>query len=199
MTAAPERPGLRERKKAGTRAAIRHHALRLFAEQGFDATSVEQIAAAAEVSDRTVFRYFPTKEALVTVDDYDELIAGAVGRQPAALGPVAALREAFREVLGGLGDEELTAKRERQTLVLSVPSLWAASLPNITGTKETLTGLVAGRLGKPRDAARVRALAGAVFGVLLTVWLDWADDPALDAVAALDAALAELEKGFEAA
>jgi transcriptional regulator GlxA family with amidase domain len=55
------RPGLRERKKTKTRAAIREHALRLFREQGYEATTVEQIAEAAEVSHSTFFRYFPTK------------------------------------------------------------------------------------------------------------------------------------------
>ena len=185
-----ERPGLRERKKAGTRTAIQRHAVRLFGEQGYDATSVEQIAEAAGVSHRTVFRYFPTKESLVTTDDVGERLAAACRDQPASLGPVAALRGALRTVLADL---DVAAKRDRQALVLGVPALWAASLPSVTATKRVLDELVAERLDRPVTDPRVRALAGAVFGVLLSVWLDWAADPELDAAAVLDAALAELD------
>ncbi|MET9344694.1 TetR family transcriptional regulator [Nonomuraea sp. NPDC003804] len=192
----PEAPGLRERKKADTRAAIQRHALRLFREQGYDATSIEQIAQAADVSHRTVFRYFPTKEALVTLDDYDTLIAAAYAAQPAELGPVTALRNALRAVLTGVTDADIAAKRERQALVLSVPSLWAASLANITRTKQTLTDLVAARLDRPPYDDRVRAVSGAVFGILLSTWLDWAHDPGMDAPASLDRALAHLESSL---
>src|SRR6201987_5695157 len=97
-TVSQDRPcGLRERKKARTRAAIREHALRLFREQGYQATTVEQIAAAAEVSPSTFFRYFPTKEDLVLQDDLDARIAEALIRQPKELGPIAALRAGMRE------------------------------------------------------------------------------------------------------
>src|SRR5262252_2552636 len=67
-------PGLRERKKQKTRWAIQEHALRLIAEQGYDATTVDQIAAAAEISPSTFFRYFPTKEDLIIEDEYDAVL-----------------------------------------------------------------------------------------------------------------------------
>src|SRR5271154_4796427 len=98
MTGMTEEPGssggLRERKKARTRAAIREHALRLFREQGYDATTVDQIADAADVSPSTFFRYFPTKEDVVLQDDVDVLALGAFEAQPAGLTPVAAFRAA---------------------------------------------------------------------------------------------------------
>src|SRR5574337_1236534 len=92
-------PGLRERKKAKTRAAIQGHALRLFREQGYEATTVEQIAAAAEVSPSTFFRYFSTKEDVVLYDDLDPLLIAAFAAQPAELSPIQAMRGALQRVL----------------------------------------------------------------------------------------------------
>lgn len=181
-------PGLRERKKARTRAAIQEHAIRLFHAQGYDATSVEQIAAAAEVSPSTVSRYFPAKEDLVVGDAYDTLSA-AVAAQPPGLSAIQALRGA----VAGLPAGELGAQRERVLLVLSVPALWGASLDHLTGTLRALTGLVAAREGRARDDAEVRTVAGAVFGVLLEVLFRWAGDPGLDLPAELDRALGRLE------
>src|SRR5689334_8446368 len=110
--AAGPRPGLRERKKARTRAAIREHALRLFREQGYDATTVEQIAEAAEVSPSTFFRYFPTKEDVVLQDDMELLWMDGFLAQPADMGPIAALRAAVRAAFDGMGPEELAQLRE---------------------------------------------------------------------------------------
>ena len=76
-------PDWRQRKKAATRERIRGSALRLFREQGYDATTVEQIAAAAGVSHMTFFRYFPTKEDVALSDSYDPMIAALLEQTPA--------------------------------------------------------------------------------------------------------------------
>src|SRR5580658_7965425 len=118
MTSVSETPpgarpvGLRERKKARTRAAIREHALRLFREQGYDATTVEQIAEAAEVSPSTFFRYFPTKEDVVLQDDMELLWMDVFLGQPSGMGPIAALRAGIRAAFDGMGAAELAQLRE---------------------------------------------------------------------------------------
>src|SRR4029450_10969347 len=88
--------GLRERKKARTKTAIQEHALRVFRGQGYDATTVEQIAEAAEISPSTFFRYFPTKEDVVVWDDYDPMLIEAIRAQPAGLNPIQAIRGGLR-------------------------------------------------------------------------------------------------------
>ena len=107
--------GLRERKKARTRAAIREHALRLFREQGYQATTVEQIAAAAEVSPSTFFRYFPTKEDVVLRDDMDTRMVEAFVRQPLDLSPIAAARAAMREAWSSFTQEDGNSQGGRRS------------------------------------------------------------------------------------
>lgn len=184
--------GLRERKKQRTRVEIQRHALRLFRSDGYDNTTMEQIAEAAGVPPSTVFRYFPTKEDLIGPDDFAERLAEAFDAQPASLGAVAALRGALREVLAEVSASDLEARLERQIFVLSVPRLWTAHLPGIAETSRLLCGLVARRTGRPDTDVTVRATAGAVLGVLLSVWLEWAEDPAMDPVSMLDERLAVL-------
>jgi AcrR family transcriptional regulator len=187
--------GLRERKKAKTRAAIQAHALRLFAAQGYDATTVDQIAEAAEVSQSTFFRYFPTKEDVVLHDRYDPVLLAAFREQPAELGPIAALRGAMRSVFGSLPDEELEQERQRGALVISVPELRARTLDRTAGVLEEFMEAIAARIGRPPDAA-IRNLTGAVFGVCMAVLLTAVEDPAVDYIELMDEALAHLEAGL---
>jgi AcrR family transcriptional regulator len=192
----PPTPGLRERKKAKTRAAIQRHAFRLFREQGYEATTVSQIAEAAEVSESTFFRYFPTKEEVVWWDEFDPLIFEAFRTQPTGSNPVQALRTAFRDVLGRLSDADRADLRERIELVLSVPPLRATLLDQVRGPMRLLAEAVAERTGRPPGDLAARALAGAVIGVGLSAMFAAVDNPEADIIALMDTMMAQLEAGF---
>lgn len=86
---------MRARKKAQTR--LQPHALRLFLARGYDATTVDELAAAAGVSHMTFFRHFPTKESVVDTDDYDPMIAALIAGRPPAEDPLTAIQQALLE------------------------------------------------------------------------------------------------------
>lgn len=161
--------GLRERKKAKTRAAIREHAMRLFREQGYAETTVDQIADAAEVSPSTFFRYFPSKEDVVLADDFHALLLAAIRAQPVELRPIEAVRAALRAVFEGMPDDAKVREVERNDLVKSVPELHTAALDKYTHSLRLLAEIVAERQGSdPRDFP-VRVFAGAIMGVAMAV------------------------------
>src|SRR6266567_8535862 len=126
--------GLRERKKARTRASIREHALRLFREQTYQGTTVEQIAAAAEVSPSTLFRYFPTKEDVVLQDDMDTRMIEALERQPADLSPLRAVREAIADAFGSYTQADLDLIKETTALTVTVPEVRARAMDEFART-----------------------------------------------------------------
>jgi AcrR family transcriptional regulator len=198
MSSPPDtvRPGLRERKKAKTRAAIHAHALRLFAAQGYHATTVEQIADAAEVSPSTFFRYFPTKEDVVLHDELDPKLIASLTEQPAELGPIAAIRRSMRETFAGLSEAEAARELQRHELARTVPELRARMLEQFAGGLAMLSDALAERLGRSPDDIEVRTLAGAVVGVGLSALIA-TEQNAEDFVEVFDAGLAQLEAGFD--
>jgi len=197
-----DRPdGLRERKKARTRASIREHALRLFREQGYQATTVEQIAAAAEVSPSTFFRYFPTKEDVVLQDDMDTRMIEALEQQPPGLGPLGAVRAATRQVLASYTAADLAVLRETTRLTMIVPEVRARALDEFARTIEVVAEAVAKRAGRPADDLAVRTMAGAIVGVIMSItlpWEGWSDDRQTieDSFQRIDQGLALLEAGL---
>jgi AcrR family transcriptional regulator len=162
--------GLRERKKAKTRAAIQEHALRLFREQGYAETTVHEIAAAAEVSPATFFRYFPTKEDTVVFDRLDPVMIDLFRAQPPGLTPTEALRATLRDSLAMLSDEEWQLESERQQLVLRAPELRARMLDQLYASIDLLAELAAERVHRPPTDFAVRAWAGAVVGVVMATY-----------------------------
>jgi AcrR family transcriptional regulator len=137
--------GLRERKKAETRRSIQEHALRLFLDKGYDATTVEEIAAAAGVSHMTFFRYFPTKQAVVENDDYDPLIAEVIRARPAGEPPLTAIHRALSAALRAMPAAEMSTLLTRARLISGVPALRAGQLDAQRATRALFAEATAGR------------------------------------------------------
>jgi AcrR family transcriptional regulator len=196
----PRPDGLRERKKARTRASLREHALRLFREQGYTATTVEQIAAAAEVSPSTFFRYFPTKEDLVLQDDMDTRMIEALEQQPPGLGAIAAARAAVRQMFASYTAADMDVIRETTRLTMTVPEIRSRAMDEFARTIGVVAEAVARRAGRPADDLAVRTVAGAIIGVIMAItlpWEGWTGQVSFeDTFERIDAALALLEDGL---
>lgn len=190
-------PGLRERKKIKTRMAIRRAAYRLIAEQGYEATTVEQIAAAAEVSPSTVFRYFPAKEDIVLTDEYDPVLVSLLRARPVDEPPLESLRLILTEVVAAALENEPEEMRQRARLLLEAPAVRARMTETMTGTSQLLARPIADRAGRDPDDLEVRVFTAAVMGALRETLFHWAergldDDP----VALVDRALDVLKGGL---
>jgi AcrR family transcriptional regulator len=189
--------GLRERKKARTRAAIREHALRLFRDQGYHATTIEQIAEAAEVSPSTFFRYFPTKEDVVLLDDMDAVIIDAFLRQPPELSLIAAFRAAMTGAFSSMSPEEQARAAETARLTLSVPELRSRTIDEFSRAIEIIAQAAARRSGRDPDDFAVRNVAGAIVGVIIGALMPYVPDHHTpEMTSRIDAALAHLEAGL---
>ncbi|MFC4589629.1 acyl-CoA-like ligand-binding transcription factor [Sphaerisporangium corydalis] len=178
----------RERKKAATRQRIQDAAIELFLVKGYEATTVEEIAAAAGVSHMTFFRYFPAKDLVVTADPYDPMIAELVAARPAEEPPLLRLRRALAEGFTYLEERELATVRARARLILDTPALRAQLWQQERDTAELVATALAG--GVPD--LRFRVLAGAGMAAMTAAVVQWAGDDET-------ASLAELiDRAFQA-
>ncbi|MFI9262409.1 TetR/AcrR family transcriptional regulator [Streptomyces sioyaensis] len=141
--------GLRERKKEETRRRIAATAWRLFAERGFEAVTVNEIAEAAQVAKATLFTYFPTKEALALQGVGDDDLAGIVTGRPAGVTALAALRAHFRALaagpMTGLDPEVLVA---RVRVIFDSPALSGATNALLYQQRQQLTQALTAELGE---------------------------------------------------
>ena len=161
-------PGLRERKKARTRATIQREALRLFQRNGYAATSVEAIADAAEVSPSTFFRYFPTKEDVVLTDFVDEATIERFVDAPAEMDFFDAMAHAVRVGIGGLPAEDFELENVRNNLIRTVPELRRGMIAEMVRPMQLLADAIGRRTGREVDDD-VKMFAGAAIGALLLV------------------------------
>ena len=197
--------GRRERAQARKRAAIKEHAFRLFREQGYEDTTVEQIAAAAEVSPSTFFRYFPTKEDVVLQDDMDVRIFAAAERQPRDLSPIAVIRAALREVAASFTPAEWEQLREATVLQMTVPEVRARAMEEMNRMLQQVADALAKRTGRAPGDVADRTFAGAVLVVMISASMPYLEPLAsasaracipADIFERMDEALALLEAGL---
>jgi AcrR family transcriptional regulator len=164
--------GLRERKKQKTRESIQRTALRLFEKQGYEETTIEQIAAAAEISASTFFNYFPTKEDVVLFDAYDPVAIRMFLERPKD----EPLNVGLRKVLESLAavferDERMILARGR--LFLEVPELRARLWDEAERTQALILELLAKRTGRRPDDFELRVAARVVTAALLEASKEW--------------------------
>ncbi|MFF7308679.1 TetR family transcriptional regulator [Streptomyces sp. NPDC008137] len=192
-------PGLRERKKIKTRRAIRGAAYTLIEEQGYDATTIEQIADRAEVSASTVFRYFPTKEDIVVTDEWAPVMAAELRARPEDESWADLVRHLMRTALDLSLAEEPGVARLRARLGVEVPAVRARMIESTAATGLLLREALADRSGLAPDSLELRVFAMSVLGGLTEVSHYWAETGHRDDVRDLvDRALDVLEHGLPA-
>lgn len=154
--------GIRERKKIERRQLIEQSALALFETNGFAATTIEDIATAADIAPRTFFSYFATKEDVVLADYAARLqrITSELEQRPADEVPWGALRAAFMAVASDYQRQRQDLIR-RFTIMATTPSVQARNLQLQAGWEDTLAQSLARRMGDTPGHADPRLLAGA--------------------------------------
>jgi AcrR family transcriptional regulator len=165
------KPGLRERKKAQTRQAIADTARRLFLDQGFDSVTVAQVAREAEVAEKTVFNYFPTKEDLFygRLEEFEEELLEAIRARESGQSIVGAFRDFVMERRGALqlDDDEKATKRLRaiNRVITESPTLLAREREVFGRYAESLAELIAKETRAPAGAVEPRVVASALIDV----------------------------------
>jgi AcrR family transcriptional regulator len=176
MSRRPHRqpPGsLRERKKDRTRRTLQAEAVRLFAEQGFQATTIEEIAAAAEVAPRTFFRYFPTKEEVVFWSEHQPMLAGFVAARPDHEPAAQALRRGLVDGLASFYEQDRERLLERSKLACRTAALQPRWRQQQADLAAGMAQILADRLGVRADDLEVRAIAAAIAAALFVAIEDW--------------------------
>lgn len=189
---------IRRGRPPGTSArALELVALELFAAQGFDETTVEQIAVAAGVSRRTFFRYFDSKAAVLW-NEFDAEVR-ALRAAFAVVAPDVPLMTAIRHVVVGVNHysaADVPELRARMNLIACVPALQASASKHYDDWERAVGEFAAGRLGVPLDSLYPLAIGRTTLAACRAAFDQWAASADADLVVYLDAALAALASGF---
>ena len=174
----PPIEGLRERRRQRTLARLEEVAILLFSERGYDAVTVDDIAAEAEVSRRTFFRYFPGKEEVLFADNHRRLeeLRAALAARPPEEPALTALR---RAIMSMAGDYEHDRERllRRAKIMAETPALYARSLASQRDGEQAVTELVAEWLGvDPRTNLAPGIVAAATLAAVRVAIYSWLAD-----------------------
>jgi mycofactocin system transcriptional regulator len=185
------------RRRVTSREELEEAAFGLFAARGFEATTVDEIAAAAGIGRRTFFRYFPSKNDIPW--GAFELELERMRARLRDCPPEVPLMDAIREALVDFNQvpaAQVPLHRRRMELILRVPTLFAHSTLRFTAWREVVAEFVAARTGQRTGHLAPQAIAHAVLGVSVAAYEHWLDDPASDLSTLLDEAMLQLDGAF---
>jgi TetR/AcrR family transcriptional regulator, regulator of mycofactocin system len=185
------------RKRVTSRAELEQAAFGLFAANGFEQTTVDQIAAAAGIGRRTFFRYFPSKNDVPWGAFEDELERMRVRLKacPSQIPLMDAIRLALID-FNRVEPTQVPLHRRRMELILRVPTLLAHSTLRLGAWRQVVAEFVAERTGRRPDELAPQAIAHAVLGVAVAAYEHWLDDESADLGTLLDQAMRQLDAAF---
>ena len=171
-TITPVAGSLRERKKLKTRESIQREAMRLIQKQGYDKTTIEQIAAAVDVSPSTFFNYFPSKEDVVLYDAYDPMIGKLLLERPADEPLSVAIRHVLEE-MAGIFERDRDVILARARLWIEEPSLRARLWEELEKGQVFMSGLIAQRSGRDPEDFEIRVTVMVVVMAAMEAMREW--------------------------
>jgi TetR/AcrR family transcriptional regulator, regulator of mycofactocin system len=185
------------RRRVTSREELEQAAFTLFAARGFDATTVDEIAAAAGIGRRTFFRYFPSKNDIPWGAFELELERMRVRMK--ACPPEVPLMDAIRVALidfNRIEPAQVPLHRRRMELILRVPTLLAHSTLRFTAWRQVIAEFVAERTGRRPDELAPQVIAHAVLGVAVAAYEHWLEDESADLGVLLDDGMRQLDAAF---
>ena len=189
--------GLRERKRIAAIRRIQEAALDLFDDRGFENVTIEQIAAAAEVSPSSVYRYFGTKDQVVLRDEFEPQFFDVLSAEFTSNPPTEAMRRAVAEVMSDFLDSADELARRRTRYSLEEPRLRARWAEQADDFARSVADALARATGRRPDELEIQVIASALVWALIAAVRRWHADGYTTRLGELfDTALAVVERGL---
>ncbi|PSK89379.1 TetR family transcriptional regulator [Murinocardiopsis flavida] len=165
--------GLRERKRIKTMRQVQEAALDLFDQHGFDAVTVERVAATAEVSPSSVYRYFGTKEGIVLWNPHQQSLGERLDHAVTESPPLEAMRRAISAFAADAAEWDESRDQRRMRYLMEVPAIQAAAASHVAPMSARMAALLAETTGREPTDFEVQVVSGALVGALLGAMHHW--------------------------